>query len=251
MNVADLLSHLDSLLSSKTFQDYGPNGLQVGNLQAPIKTIAVAVTADLQTIKQAVAASANTLIVHHGIFWKGMPYPITDMIYKRIELLIKHNIQLIAYHLPLDAHPTLGNNWRVALDLNWNDLQPFGSSIPYLGVQGSFPPLHIDTFIDLLSQYYQSPLKASALGGPSIISSAALVSGGAYRELSLAAACQLDCFITGNFDEPAWSIALENNINFLAFGHTATEKVGPKSLVSYLKSQFSIPTIFIDTANPF
>ncbi|AAD18290.1 YbgI [Chlamydia pneumoniae TW-183] len=251
MNVADLLSHLETLLSSKIFQDYGPNGLQVGDPQTPVKKIAVAVTADLETIKQAVAAEANVLIVHHGIFWKGMPYPITGMIHKRIQLLIEHNIQLIAYHLPLDAHPTLGNNWRVALDLNWHDLKPFGSSLPYLGVQGSFSPIDIDSFIDLLSQYYQAPLKGSALGGPSRVSSAALISGGAYRELSSAATSQVDCFITGNFDEPAWSTALESNINFLAFGHTATEKVGPKSLAEHLKSEFPISTTFIDTANPF
>ncbi|WP_108897110.1 Nif3-like dinuclear metal center hexameric protein [Chlamydia serpentis] len=251
MNVAELLSHLDNLLASGTFQDYGPNGLQVGNAQVALKKIGVAVTADIETIKQAIKANVNVLIVHHGIFWKGMPYPITGMMYKRIQLLIQHDIQLLAYHLPLDAHPTLGNNWRVALDLNWKDLQPFGSSFPNLGVQGSFSPVHINTFTNLLSQYYQAPLKGSALGGPSTVSSAAIVSGGAYRELSFAVTRQVDCFITGNFDEPAWSTALENNINFLAFGHTATEKIGPKSLAHHLNSVLQVPTIFIDTDNPF
>ncbi|WP_375793177.1 Nif3-like dinuclear metal center hexameric protein [Chlamydia sp. 12-01] len=251
MNVADLLIYLNDLLSSESFPDYGPNGLQVGNYNIDVQKIAVGVTADLSTIQGTIELGANVLIVHHGLFWQGMPYPITGMLYDRIQFLIKHNIQLVAYHLPLDAHPVIGNNWKVAHDLQWSNLQPFGSSIPYLGVQGSFPPIPIEDFIENLSNYYQSPIKAQALGGKKKISSAALISGGAYKELSQAILCKIDCFITGNFDEPAWSTALENRVHFLAFGHTATEKVGPKALAHYLETNLQVSSTFIDTNNPF
>ncbi|ANH78916.1 Nif3-like dinuclear metal center hexameric protein [Candidatus Chlamydia sanziniae] len=251
MNIADLLIYLDALFSPEIFSDCAPNGLQVGNTSVSVQKIAVAVTADLATLKQAAQLQTNVLIVHHGLFWKGMAYPLTGMIYNRIQYLIKYNIQLIAYHFPLDAHPTLGNNWKVAHDLNWDHLQPFGSSSPYLGVQGCFAPMSIETFIELLTNYYQATLQGKALGGPKTVSSAAIISGGAYRELTHAAARKIDCFISGNFDEPAWSMALENQINFLAFGHTATEKIGPKTLAEYLKINLGIPTVFIDTINPF
>lgn len=251
MIVADLLNYLDTLLSVKDFADYCPNGLQIGNLRAPVKKIAVAVTADLTTIQTAADLGANVLVAHHGLFWKGMPYPITDMLYNRIQSLICNDIQLITYHLPLDAHPTIGNNWKTALDMKWEHLKPFGSTLPQIGVQGTFPPLPIEDFIRKLSDHYATPIQAQALGGATQISSAALISGGAYKELSQAIACKVDCFITGNYDEPAWSMALENQIHFLAFGHTATEKVGPKSLSDHISSHLNLPTVFIDTSNPF
>ncbi|WP_348662782.1 Nif3-like dinuclear metal center hexameric protein [Chlamydia vaughanii] len=251
MNVADLLTYLNDLLSPQAFPDYAPNGLQIGNPNTVIEKIAVAVTADLATIQAAIDLEANVLIVHHGLFWKGMPYPITGMLYNRIQHLINHDVQLLAYHLPLDAHPNIGNNWKVAIDLQWDNLESFGSSLPYLGVQGSFPPIPIEKFIEKLSDYYQAPIKAQALGGPKQVSSAALISGGAYKDLAQAILCKADCFITGNFDEPAWSMAWENQTHFLAFGHTATEKVGPKALANCLQGQLHIPSTFIDTTNPF
>lgn len=251
MNVADLLSFLNDLLSPQLFSDYCPNGLQVGDLNSSVSKIAVAVSADLATIQEAARLKANVLVVHHGLFWKGMPYPITGMLHTRMQQLIRNHIHLFAYHLPLDAHETLGNNWKVALDLQWENLQPFGSSLPYIGVQGTFSPLPIEEFISILSKYYNTPIKAQALGGPKSISSAAILSGGAYKELPQAIKNNIPCFITGNFDEPAWSIAWENQTHFLAFGHTATEKVGPQALADYLENQLHIPTMFIDTSNPF
>lgn len=251
MNVADLLSFLNNLFSPQLFSDHCPNGLQVGDLNSSVSKIAVAVSADLATIQAAVQLKANVLVVHHGLFWKGMPYPITGMLHTRMQQLIGNRMHLFAYHLPLDAHETLGNNWKVALDLQWENLQPFGSSLPCIGVQGTFSPLPIKEFISILSQYYNTPIKAQALGGPKSISSAAILSGGAYKELSQAIKNKIPCFITGNFDEPAWSIAWENQTHFLAFGHTATEKVGPRALTDYLENQLHIPTIFIDTSNPF
>lgn len=251
IRIADLISHLNSLFSPHLFSDFCPNGLQIGLEESLVQKVAVAVTADLATINQAIEDCFDTLIVHHGIFWKGMAYPITGITYRRIQQLLTHNISLISYHLPLDAHPTIGNNWKTACDCNWEHLQPFGSGSPKLGVMGTFAPIHITDFVQQLEMYYEVPVKVQALKGPEIISSAALISGGAYKELPEAAACGVDCFITGNYDEPAWSLAEENHINFLAFGHTATEKIGPKALASYLRNTLQIPAFFLDTDNPF
>ncbi|AAX50361.1 Nif3-like dinuclear metal center hexameric protein [Chlamydia trachomatis] len=251
MNVSDLLNILNELLHPEYFSDYGPNGLQVGNAQTAIRKVVVAVTADLATIEKAIACEANVLLVHHGIFWKGMPYPITGILYQRMQRLMEGNIQLIAYHLPLDAHTTIGNNWKVARDLGWEQLESFGSSQPSLGVKGVFPEMEVHDFISQLSAYYQTPVLAKALGGKKRVSSAALISGGAYHEISEAKNQQVDCFITGNFDEPAWSLAHELAIHFLAFGHTATEKVGPKALAQYLKGAGLESVVFLDTDNPF
>ncbi|EPP34305.1 NIF3 family protein [Chlamydia ibidis] len=251
MLIADLLAYLDTLLSPAEFIDYAPNGLQIGKESSPVNKIGVAVSADLATIEAAVQNELDTLIVHHGIFWKNMPYPLTNSLYDRVYCLIKHNIQLLAYHLPLDANTKLGNNWRVACDLKWENCENFGSTFPQLGVKGRFPRMHVRDFISLLSDYYNTPVKAVALGGEEYVSSAALVSGGAYREIVEAAKNKVDCFITGNFDEPAWSMAIENKVNFIAFGHTQTEKIGPMALASHLESSLRIPTMFLDTKNPF
>lgn len=252
MKLSDLNSHLDELLTPHLFSDYGPNGLQIGDGSIEVQKVAVAVSADLKTIEQAIACQANVLIVHHGILWNASKVsPFTDSSFKRLQLLIKHDLHLLAYHLPLDAHPIIGNNWKVAHDLQWDQLQSFGSFQPQIGVQGRFAPIHIHDFIQILTSYYGCSVKAQALGGKEYISSAALTSGGAYKEISQAIKSNVDCFITGNFDEPAWSHAMENHIHFLAFGHTHTEKIGPKALSQYINEQLHIKSDFIDTENNF
>lgn len=252
MQLSDLALYLNSQLSVDLFADYCPNGLQVGNPSVSVQKIAVGVTADLSTIQKALSSGANVLIVHHGLLWNSSKTPpLVGSLFQRLQVLIQNDIQLLAYHLPLDAHETLGNNWKVAHDLQWENKQKFGSFKPQIGVQGTFSPIHIQDFIQKLTAYYGCSVKASALGGPEYISSAALTSGGAYKELNQAAQNQIDCFITGNFDEPAWSFAMENHIHFLAFGHTQTEKVGPKALCRHIQEQLQIPCEFIDTENDF
>lgn len=252
MKLSDLVTHLDELLTPSLFSDYGPNGLQIGDSSIEVEKVATAVSADLMTIKQALACQANVLIVHHGLLWNSSKIsPFTHASFRRLQLLIKYDLHLLAYHLPLDAHPVIGNNWKVARDLQWNQLQSFGSFHPQIGVQGTFNPIHIHDFIHILSSYYGCSIKAQALGGKEYISSAALTSGGAYKEVLQAANNNIDCFITGNFDEPAWSYAIENHLHFLAFGHTHTEKVGPKALSQYINNQLLIPSCFIDTENTF
>lgn len=250
MLIHELVSYLQHLLHPSLYKDFCPNGLQVGSNDHKVLRIGTAVTADLATIQQAIDQHIDTLIVHHGLFWNQMNTTLTDILYQRVRLLMQHNIALLAYHLPLDGHQQLGNSWKAAIDLQWSDLQEFGSYSPALGVMGRFTPINLKQFKQTLSEYYNAPILASAEGGPHNISSAAIMSGGAYKELAAAAKSGVDCFITGNFDEPAWSIAHESGMHFFALGHTATEKIGVKALSQHLSEQ-GFFSIFLDTNNPF
>lgn len=250
LDLNDLCNNLNNFLNTTLFDDYCPNGLQIEGKKT-LNKIATAVSASCETIEKAVEGNYDALIVHHGIFWKGDPYPIIGVNKKKIETLIKNDISLLAYHLPLDAHHSVGNNWKVARDLNWQNLTPcaYYAGVP-IGVMARFPPINRDLFIKNLETYYEHPANV-ALGGKEIVESVYLLSGGAYKNLIDAAKCGADCMITGNFDEPAWSNAKEYQINFIALGHSATERVGPKALAEYIKDFFQIECNFIDTYNPF
>lgn len=250
ISLQEIYQYLDQVLNGTSFEDYCPNGLQVQGKQV-VGKIGTAVTASLATIAEAAKQEVDCLIVHHGLFWNGDPYPLTGVKKKKIDLLVKHDISLIAYHLPLDAHREYGNNWKAAKDLNWNALEPFGllNGVP-IGVRGVVDPIDRESLSAQLADYYQHPCH-SAFGGPEMIETLALVSGGAHKLLPDAAKEGIDCFITGTVDEPVWHWAHEEGINFMAFGHSATEKVGVGALCHHLQGVFSLPTVFLDDANPF
>lgn len=250
LSLQDLCEYLDALLQPALFSDGCPNGLQVEG-KREIRKIATGVTASLATIEAAIEAHSDALIVHHGLFWNRDSYTITGSKQKKLKLLLENDISLLAYHLPLDAHRDYGNNWRAAKDLGWEDLEPFGRyGNLSIGVKGTFKPQDRKAFIESLESYYGHTAHC-ALGGKEIVSRSALVSGGAYKTVLEAAAEGIDCFITGNFDEPAWHMAFEEKINFCALGHSNTEKVGPKSLGEHLQEHFGVPCQFLDCENPF
>lgn len=250
MHCKELELHINTFLNTANIKDFCPNGLQVEG-KKEIKTVATAVSADLMTLQKAAEKGVDALIVHHGIFWNQDSYPIVGAKYQKLELLIKNGISLFGYHLPLDAHRAVGNNWHAAHSMGWENLEPFGEFNGVLiGVKGFFSPMPIKSFIQKLEAFYEHSA-AVALGGKEIVASAALVSGGAYRELAKAALLPVDCFITGNFDEPAWGVAYEERINFIALGHSATERIGPKALADYLKKELDLEAFFLDSANPF
>jgi len=240
-----LVDHLNLLLEPSAIDDYCPNGLQVEGA-GKIGSIVTAVSASLETIESAVEAGVDALIVHHGIYWKGLSPCVTGVLKRKIELLLGSGISLLAYHLPLDVHREVGNNWAAARDLGWDGLEEFGS----YGVRGEFSARSIDHFVKELEGYYEHAAHA-ALGGPKEVRSAALISGGSHRSLSEAVAAGVDCFITGSFDEPQWHIAREEGIHFLALGHSATERVGPRALAFHLGASFGIEADFLDLPNPF
>lgn len=242
----EIACYLDTYLQVGQFQDYCPNGVQVEG-KRPIFRLATAVTANLEAIEAVCSNGYDALIVHHGLFWKNDPYPLIGIKKQKIEKLITQGIHLLAYHLPLDAHQEVGNNWVAARDLGFIDLMPFGEAI---GVKGSFSPLSVEDFQHRLENYYGRHAQV-VLGGKKKISSAALVSGGAYKFISEAAKEKVDAFITGNVDEPAWYGAIEEKINFFALGHHATETVGAKALAKHLQNEFKIVADFIEVKNPF
>ncbi len=246
----ELCADLDAFLPGKGIADYCPNGLQVEG-KSEILKLATAVSASLETIEAAIKNRADALIVHHGLFWKGDSYIIQGVKRKKLYQLLMNGISLIAYHLPLDMHPTLGNNWKAAMDLGWSDLQPFGFANGIsIGVKGRIAAESRESVKMKLEQYYGHSA-ACAFGGKELIESLALISGGSYRNLIDAANEGVDGFITGNFDEPVWHQAFEEKVNFFALGHSATERIGPIALGKYLENKYSIPCEFLDIKNPF
>lgn len=250
LKLDELQAFLDDLLPSKGLEDYAPNGLQVEGKET-VDCLATAVSASLATIEAAVSIGVNALIVHHGIFWQRDSYVIQGIKQKKLALLLKHGISLFAYHLPLDMHPQIGNNWKAAKDMGWENLAPFAfiKDIP-IGVKGTLPGSTQEEFKQSLENYYQHSA-AVAWGGPKIIQTVALVSGGAHKTILEAAKEGIDAFVTGSFDEPIWHQAMEEKVNFYALGHSATERVGPMGLANHLEKFFHVPCPFIDIPNPF
>lgn len=246
----ELCTHLDEFLQCAIFSDYCKNGLQVEG-KSKVTKIATGVSASLSTIEAAVSSQADALIVHHGLFWNADSHVIQGVKRKKLQLLLQHGISLIAYHLPLDAHQQIGNNWKAAQEMKWMDLEPFGkfNGIP-IGVKGRVSPISRHNFQKQLEDYYQHPAYC-ALGGDESIRTVALISGGAYKSISEAILQGIDCFITGSFDEPVWHQAFEEKINFFALGHSATERIGPKALGEYLEERFGLAHEFLDVSNPF
>ena len=250
ITLQELCEHLDHRLEIDRFKDGCPNGLQVEGT-GEIGKVATAVTSSVNVVRKAVEAGVQVLIVHHGMFWNRDEFPIVGTKKEKLELLIKNGISLLAYHLPLDAHRELGNNWKAARDLNWSDLEPFGElDGNHIGVKGRFPRMSVNRFQRQIEEYYGHQAHVAA-GGASEVRSAALISGGAYKAAVQAAKEGIDCFITGNFDEPVWHTAHEEKINFFAMGHSASERVGPMALGEYIKESLGVETVFLDEENPF
>lgn len=252
ITLQEIYTYLNALLLSRPFSDCCVNGIQVEG-QKEVHKIATAVSASIATIEAAADAGVQLLIVHHGMFWNHDSIVVKGAKKEKLKLLILNDISLMAYHLPLDAHQEIGNNWSAAKEMGWTDLQPFGfyKGIP-IGVKGKIPTQNRKDFKRMLENYYQHPA-ICALGGKENINTVALISGGAYKNIEEAAEAGVDCFITGNFDEPAWHQAHELGINFYALGHSATERIGPKALCTHLQEKYigMVDCQFIDIANPF
>lgn len=250
IELKELANYLNAFLDPNRIQESSPNGVLVAN-DMPIKKIATAVSASLETIEKAAVIEAQALIVHHGrIFSKNESCVITEIKYQKIKKLIRNNIALLSYHLPLDAHREIGNNWKAAKDIGMQNLQPFLEYEKHLiGVIGDIKPTSFEQFKKQIETYYGN--NSMAVKVKDSITKVAIVSGGADKFIKDAAKAGADCFITGRVDEPVWEDAHEYNISFLGLGHYATETVGPKALAENLQQKFGIECCFIDTGNPF
>jgi dinuclear metal center YbgI/SA1388 family protein len=245
-----IVAFLDAELDIGRFRDYGPNGLQVPGAENA-ERVATAVSSTLETFENAAAYGAQLLVVHHGLFWGAGPLAVDAMLKRRLQVLFDHDIGLAAYHLPLDAHQTLGNNARIASELGLDVQGWFAESrgAP-LAVHGTLAePTTADELAFALGEATGKPVQIFA-GGPARISRVGICSGGAGRMLAEAAALGLDAFISGEPEEDSRAQAHELGITYLAGGHHATETFGVRALGALLGERFGLETTFIDADNP-
>jgi dinuclear metal center YbgI/SA1388 family protein len=245
-----LVSYLDQLLDAGSGRDYCPNGLQVEGKET-IRKVVTGVSACRELFVRAREAAADAVLVHHGIFWDGMPRILTGIQHRRVAELIRGDMSLIAYHLPLDRHADLGNNVLAARELGLKSLEPFGlyDGLP-IGCKGHFPfPVAAADLVDRCRKTYaQEPL--SFLEGPDPVHTLGIISGGAQREVYQAIAEGLDAYITGEVSEWVMNVAREAKIHYLSCGHYATERLGIRALGEHLAGRFAIEAEFIDVPNP-
>ena len=245
-----LLQAADTLLQPERFKDYGPNGLQVEG-KASIRKIVSGVTASRALIEAAIAAQADAIFVHHGLFWRGQDGRVTGWMKQRLALLLTHDINLLAYHLPLDAHPTLGNNARLGELLGFQADTRFGEQD--LGWMGGWTDGVALTPADLAERVAQRLGRAvvcvsGADAAP--ITRVAWCTGGAQSYFEVAIAAGAQAFITGEISEPQAHLARECGVTFLACGHHASERLGAPAVAAHLAAQFGLAHEFIDIPNP-
>jgi len=251
MKTQALVNYLDELLQASQIKDFCPNGLQVQG-EENISKIISGVTASQALIDRAIESNADALLVHHGYFWKNEPAPLTGMKYQRIKKLIDNNINLIAYHLPLDIHHELGNNAQLAKLLGIEVTGPLELGNPFsVSVQGQFAKA-IDG--SALANQINNVLSRDCLhiAPPSNkpIKTVAWCTGGGQGYIELAAQQGIDAFISGEVSEQTTHICHEMDIHFFAAGHHATERYGAKALGEHIAQKFELDVTFVDINNP-
>lgn len=243
VNLNSLVQALDKELKTDLIKDYpgALNGLQVAN-KGRVTKVAAAVDANESVIQMAIKAGADLLIVHHGLFWGGKQ-PITGVLYRKIALCIEHNLAIYSSHLPLDAHPTLGNNILLARALGFKKTQPafeaFGTPI---GRQVK-TKISRDLLVERLTNVVHGRVHLVA-GGRHHVENVGIVTGAG--DVNQAIKEGVDTFITGEIPHHAFGLALEYGINLMAAGHYATETFGVKALAKWMEKKFHLPWEFID-----
>jgi len=245
-----LLRHLDATLQPERFQDYGPNGLQVEG-RAQVRHLVSGVTASRELIERAIEAGADAILVHHGLFWRGQSACVTGWMKQRLALLLAHDVNLLAYHLPLDAHPSLGNNAQLAQRLGFTPLADgwgrFGEQD--LGFVGHTDCPDASALAAQVQQRLGRPVTLiDAPGRP--LRRIGWCSGGAQDYFEAAIAAGVDAFITGELSEPQTHLARECGVAYLACGHHATERYGAPALGAAVAAELGLTHQFIDIPNP-
>ncbi len=241
----ELVNYCDNFLQSNEFKDYCPNGLQIEGCESVSKIVS-GVTACQELIDSAIKLQAELLLVHHGFFWKGENPVLKGMKHHRIKSLLVSNINLVAYHLPLDAHKTIGNNVLLADNLGLKFERFFApDDIALLGTINTQSGAAFKQRISKL--LLREPLHV-AVDRP--IAKVALCSGAAQSYIQDAIDLGADAFISGEISENTWHIARENNIHYFAAGHHATERYGVQALGEHLAAHFNLSHQFVDVPNP-
>ena len=249
-SLGDLVAACDRLLQPALFKDYGPNGLQVEG-RGRVRRIVSGVTASRALIEAAIQAEADAILVHHGLFWRGQDGTVTGWMKQRLALLLQHDISLLAYHLPLDAHAELGNNAQLGLKLGFRP--PEGSwgrfgeqQLGFLGEVESCSGAELAQHVG--QALGRQPLLIDPGARP--IRRVAWCSGGAQGYFEAAIAAGADAFLTGEISEPQAHLARECGVAFLACGHHATERYGAPALGARVAAELGLQHQFIEIDNP-
>jgi dinuclear metal center YbgI/SA1388 family protein len=246
----ELLQAFDALLQPERFKDYGPNGLQVEG-KREVRRLVSGVTASRALIEASVAAKADAIFVHHGLFWRGQDGRVTGWMKQRLSLLLAHDINLFAYHLPLDAQPEFGNNAQLGKRLGLAAQSRFGDQeLGFLGERadgGVFADAkslaaHVDAVLGVASRWID--------GGRTPLKRIAWCTGGAQGYFEAAIAARADAFITGELSEPQAHYARECGVAFIACGHHASERYGAPAAAAHVAAQLGIAHEFVDIDNP-
>ena len=244
---AEVESFLQQLLAPERFKDYGPNGLQVEG-RGEIRKVVSGVTASLALINAAIEAEADMILVHHGLFWRGQDGRLTGWLKARVERLMAADVNLFAYHLPLDAHPVFGNNARLGAELGLEADARFGEQeLGFIGPAG-----HLASLSSLQAavqhRLQREPVVAPGDGRP--LRRIAWCTGGAQGYFEAAIAAGADAFLTGEISEPQAHLARETGAAFLACGHHATERYGAPAVAAHLAAALGLSHEFIEIDNP-
>ncbi len=252
MDFLTLEKHLDGILSAPEFADYGPNGIQVEAVGKPeIRKMAFAVSSSLDVIQKAASQEADALLVHHGLFWKNVQ-PLRGSLALKISTLMTSGIHLYAYHLPLDAHPELGNNAPV--------LRRMGAENPErladIGFMGELPAeISVESYCRLVDSVYGNNaihiIPEEIKSGNRGIQKVGIVSGAGYSYFEKAIAAGCHAFISGESTEWVYAMAREAGVIFSAVGHNKSEEIGVTNLMEFVRSQWGLETFFIGEKNPF
>lgn len=250
VQLREITGYCDDLLEADRFRDYCPNGLQVEG-SGQVNKIVTGVTASQALIDAAIEAEADALLVHHGYFWKGEDARVVGIKKQRIASLLDAGISLVAYHLPLDAHPVYGNNVQLAqvLDISVEGRLQEGAD-PAIGLYGrlSSPMSGKALAQHIAGSLGREPLHVDNMAQE--VSTVAWCTGAAQGYIEQAIELGVDAYITGEVSEPTVHIARETGIHFYAAGHHATERYGVKALGEHLAANFGIEQQFIDIDNP-
>jgi dinuclear metal center YbgI/SA1388 family protein len=250
-HLSQIVDALDELLQPGAFADHGPNGLQVPGREE-VRKVVTGVSAHRELIERAIAADADLLLVHHGLFWSFHPVGLTPVLAERLRLLFNNDLSLAAYHLPLDGHAEFGNNALLARELGCERQEPFAvvGGAP-IGRIGHFPGEGIGA-AELLDRVQTAtgrrPLAFES--GPETVRTIGVVTGAAAKTLPEAVALGLDAFLTGEPAEHVMADAREAGIHFIAAGHYATETFGVRRLGEWLAERFGVAHEFVHVPNP-
>jgi dinuclear metal center YbgI/SA1388 family protein len=246
----EVIAYLDELLDAQDFPDYGPNGLQVPGA-AEVSVVVTGVSAHRDLFERAAGLGAELVVAHHGLFWDFHPRSLSPAMKERLRVLFDNDISLAGYHLPLDAHPEVGNNALICAALGLERAEPFGvhrgRSIGFVGRSADGVPFD-ELRLRCAAAFGQEPFTWET--GPELVHSVGIVSGAAASSFGEAIAHGLDAFLTGEPAEHVMADARESGTHFIAAGHYATETFGVRRLGELLAERFGVEQRFVEAPNP-